>query len=128
MGRPNIYDLIGYGCTYVLAQVLKKAGRDLSWTALIKAWETLKDAKPSDMGGYDVIFPETVTPTDHQGNKRWRPPASYGSWRVVGLAFLAGAGPVIAEFVMIVVGGLKFGAIYALAALGIVVIHKATTS
>src|SRR5258708_37871470 len=27
---------------------------------------------------------------------------------------------------MIVVGGLKFGAIYALAALGIVVIHKAT--
>jgi hypothetical protein len=32
---------------------------------------------------------------------------------------------VLAEFVMIVVGGLKFGAIYALAALGIVVIHKA---
>ena len=32
----------------------------------------------------------------------------------------------LAEFVMIVVGGLKFGAIYALAALGIVVIHKAT--
>jgi len=33
---------------------------------------------------------------------------------------------VVAEFVMLVVGGLKFGAIYALAALGIVVIHKAT--
>jgi branched-chain amino acid transport system permease protein len=33
---------------------------------------------------------------------------------------------VLAEFVMIIVGGLKFGAIYALAALGIVVIHKAT--
>ena len=31
-----------------------------------------------------------------------------------------------AEFLMIVVGGLKFGAIYALAAVGIVVIHKAT--
>ena len=29
-GRPNIYDLIGYGSTYVLAEVLKKAGRDLS--------------------------------------------------------------------------------------------------
>src|SRR5437868_2867908 len=26
VGRPNIYDLIGYGCTYVLAQVIKKAG------------------------------------------------------------------------------------------------------
>jgi branched-chain amino acid transport system permease protein len=33
---------------------------------------------------------------------------------------------VIAEFVMIVVGGLKFGAMYSLAALGIVVIYKAT--
>jgi branched-chain amino acid transport system permease protein len=33
---------------------------------------------------------------------------------------------VFAEFVMIVVGGLKFGAIYSLAALGIVVIYKAT--
>jgi branched-chain amino acid transport system permease protein len=33
---------------------------------------------------------------------------------------------VLAELVMIVVGGLKFGAIYSLAALGIVVIHKAT--
>ena len=32
----------------------------------------------------------------------------------------------LAEFVMLVVGGLKFGAIYSLAALGIVVIHKAT--
>ena len=32
----------------------------------------------------------------------------------------------IAELVMIVVGGLKFGAIYSLAALGIVVIYKAT--
>ena len=25
------------------------------------------------MGGYDVIFPETVTPTDHQGNKLMAP-------------------------------------------------------
>lgn len=32
----------------------------------------------------------------------------------------------ISEFVMIVVGGLKMGAIYSLAAIGIVVIHKAT--
>ncbi len=39
-GRPNIYDLIGYGCTYVLAQVIKKAGRDLTRNSLIKAWET----------------------------------------------------------------------------------------
>jgi branched-chain amino acid transport system substrate-binding protein len=85
VGRPNIYDLIGYGCTYVLAQVIKKAGRDLTRDSLMKAWETIKDAKPSDMGGYDVIFPETVTPTDHQGNKLVAPARIVdGSWRVVG--------------------------------------------
>jgi hypothetical protein len=85
VGRPNIYDLIGYGCTYVLAQVIKKAGRDLTRDSLIKVWETIKDAKPSDMGGYDVIFPETVTPTDHQGNKLVAPARIVdGSWRVVG--------------------------------------------
>jgi hypothetical protein len=37
------------------------------------------------MGGYDVIFPETVTPTDHQGNKLVAPARIVdGSWRVVG--------------------------------------------
>jgi branched-chain amino acid transport system substrate-binding protein len=84
-GRPNIYDLIGYGETYILAQVTKKAGRDLTWDTLINAWETLNNAKPSDMGGYDVIFPETVTATDHQGNKLVAPARIVdGSWRVVG--------------------------------------------
>jgi branched-chain amino acid transport system substrate-binding protein len=86
-GRPNIYDLIGYGSTYILSQVLKKAGRDLTWQRVIEAWETLHDAKPSDMGGYDVIFPETVTATDHQGNKKVASARIInGSWRVVGLA------------------------------------------
>lgn len=86
-GRPNIYDLIGYGSTYVLAQVLRKAGRDLSWPRVIEAWETLNDAKPSDMGGYDVIFPETVTPADHQGNTKVASARIVnGSWKVVGLA------------------------------------------
>jgi branched-chain amino acid transport system substrate-binding protein len=86
-GRPNIYDLIGYGSTYILAQVLKKTGRDLSWKRLIETWETLHDAKPSDMGGFDVIFPETVTPADHQGNKKVASARIVnGSWKVVGLA------------------------------------------
>ena len=86
-GRPNIYDLIGYGSTYILAQVLKKAGHNLSWQGVIESWETLRDAKPSDMGGYDVIFPETVTPTDHQGNKKVASARIInGSWKVVGLA------------------------------------------
>jgi branched-chain amino acid transport system substrate-binding protein len=86
-GRPNIYDLIGYGTTFVLAQAIKKAGRDLTWVGLIDAWETIKEAKPSDMGGIDVIFPETVTPTDHQGNKKVSSARIVNNaWRVVGLA------------------------------------------
>ncbi|MGA7327166.1 MAG: ABC transporter substrate-binding protein, partial [Rhodomicrobium sp.] len=87
VGHPNIYDLIGYGSTYVLAEVLKKTGHDLSWDKVISAWETIKDAKPSDLGGYDVIFPETVTPEDHQGNKKVAAARIFGqSWKVVGLA------------------------------------------
>jgi hypothetical protein len=59
----------------------------LTWQRLIEAWETLRDAKPSDMGGYDVIFPETVTPTDHQGTKKVASARIVnGSWKVVGLA------------------------------------------
>jgi hypothetical protein len=54
---------------------------------VIGAWETIKDAKPSDFGGYDVIFPETVTPTDHQGNKKVASAKIVnGVWQVVGLA------------------------------------------
>jgi branched-chain amino acid transport system substrate-binding protein len=68
-GRPNLYDIVAYGCTYVMAEAIKNAGRDLTWDSLIGSWEKLKGAKPSDLGGYDVIFPETVTPKDHQGNK-----------------------------------------------------------
>jgi branched-chain amino acid transport system substrate-binding protein len=83
-GRPNLYDIVGYGCTYVMAQAIKSAGRDLSWDSLIASWEKLKDANPSDMGGYDVTFPETVTSTDHQGNKLIGPSRIVdGKWKVV---------------------------------------------
>jgi hypothetical protein len=67
-----------------MAQAIKGAGRDLSWTSLMDSWEKLKNAKPSDMGGYDVTFPETVTPTDHQGNKLIGPAQVVnGKWKVV---------------------------------------------
>ena len=37
--------------------------------------------------GLDVIFPETFTPTDHQGNKKVSSARIVdNSWRVVGLA------------------------------------------
>jgi len=83
-GRPNLYDMVAYGCTYVLAQAMKKAGRELDWSTLMAAWEKLDNAKPSDLGGYDVIFPESVTASDHQGNKLVGPARVVdGKWRVV---------------------------------------------
>jgi branched-chain amino acid transport system substrate-binding protein len=83
-GRPSLYDIVSYGCTYVMAQAIKNAGRDLTWSSLMDSWEKLKNAKPSDMGGYDVIFPETVTAADHQGNKLVGPSRIVdGKWKVV---------------------------------------------
>ncbi len=67
-GRPNIYDLTGYGAVYVLAHALDKSGDDLSWPHFIASWEQVSGALPSHFGGYDVVFPETFSATDHQGN------------------------------------------------------------
>ncbi|MDH7799268.1 MULTISPECIES: ABC transporter substrate-binding protein [unclassified Beijerinckia] len=83
-GRPNLYDMIGYGSAYVLAEAIEKAGRDLTRERLISAWETLVEAKPSLMGGVDVIYPESYTEADHQGNKvRGQATIRDGMWQVV---------------------------------------------
>ena len=83
-GRPNLYDLVGYGSTYVLAQALQKAGKDLTWASLISAWSGLRDAKPSDLGGVDIIYPQSFTATDHQGSTRLGKAAiKDGIWQVV---------------------------------------------
>lgn len=67
-GRPNIYDLTGYGSVYVLAHAIDQADDDLTWGNLIASWEKVEGALPSDFGGYDVVFPESFSATDHQGN------------------------------------------------------------
>lgn len=85
-GRPAYTDLFGYGDMYILALVIKKAGKDLSWGNLIKQWETLNGAKPSDFGPWaaDVIFPETYSATRRQGNQRAvSVVVSGGTWKVV---------------------------------------------
>jgi branched-chain amino acid transport system substrate-binding protein len=85
-GRPSYIDINGYGDMYVLALALRAAGKDLSWPALISTWEQLKDLKPTDFGPYasDVIFPESFSPTDRDGNKRYTTiKVTNGAWRVV---------------------------------------------
>lgn len=66
-GRPSIYDLIGYGSGYVLAEAIKATNCQLTRDNLINSWSSLKDAGPNVLGGLDVTFPESYTPTDHQG-------------------------------------------------------------
>jgi len=69
-GRPNLYDIVGYGSAYILAQALAAAGEDLTRESLIAAWTSLENAVPSGLGGYDVIYPESFSPTETQGNDK----------------------------------------------------------
>lgn len=69
-GRPNLYDVVGYGSAFVVADALRATGCDLTRAKLIDAWSNLKDAGPKKSGGLEVSFPESFTPSDHQGNKR----------------------------------------------------------
>jgi branched-chain amino acid transport system substrate-binding protein len=83
-GRPNYVDVLAYGDMYIVALALRKAGKDLSWDNIINSWESLKDAKPSDFGPFasDIIFPETFSDADHQGNKKIIPiVVKNGDWR-----------------------------------------------
>jgi len=69
-GRPNQYDMIGYGSAYVITQAALATSCELTRDRLIEAWSNLKEAGPVKLGGLDVGFSESFTPTEHQGNKR----------------------------------------------------------
>jgi branched-chain amino acid transport system substrate-binding protein len=69
-GRPNVYDMIGYGSAYVVAEAIKATDCKLTRSDLLGAWSNLKDAGPTKMGGVDVLFPESYTSTDHQGDHK----------------------------------------------------------
>lgn len=62
-GRPNLFDLDAYGDTYVVAEALRRAGRDLTREKLVDALESLKDYRISD-----VATPRSFTNWNHIGN------------------------------------------------------------
>lgn len=83
-GRPNLYDIVGYGSTYILAEAIKNAGKTPTWESLIAAWSGLKGAKPSNLGGADVVFTQSFSKTDHQGSTELGKAAIKGGiWQVV---------------------------------------------
>jgi len=69
-GRPNIYDMTGYGSAYIMAQAIQATGCQLTRAKLLDAWSHLSNAGSTKLGGLDVSFAESFTPTDHQGNYR----------------------------------------------------------
>jgi branched-chain amino acid transport system substrate-binding protein len=64
-GRPNVFDLLGYGDMHVVAEGLRRAGPDLTREKLIDALETLEDYRVSE-----VATPRTFTKWHHIGNLR----------------------------------------------------------
>ncbi len=45
-GRPNVYDMIGYGSAYVMADAIKATGCQLTRADLLKAWSSSRAQVP----------------------------------------------------------------------------------
>jgi branched-chain amino acid transport system substrate-binding protein len=62
-GRPNNFDLLAYGDTYVVAEAMKHAGKDLTTDSFIRALEGIHDYR---VGA--VATPRTFSTKHHIGN------------------------------------------------------------
>ncbi|HEY1326522.1 MAG TPA: ABC transporter substrate-binding protein [Casimicrobiaceae bacterium] len=62
-GRPNNFDLLAYGDMYVLAEGMKRAGRDLTADSLIRALESMHDYRVGP-----VATPRSFSTRHHIGN------------------------------------------------------------
>jgi branched-chain amino acid transport system substrate-binding protein len=62
-GRPNNFDLFAYADTYVIADAMKRAGRDLTTESFIAALESTRDYKVGP-----IATPRTFTNWHHIGN------------------------------------------------------------
>ena len=65
VGRPNVFDLLGYADMHVVAEGLRRAGEDLTRESFVDALETLEDYRVSE-----VATPRTFTDWHHIGNLR----------------------------------------------------------
>jgi branched-chain amino acid transport system substrate-binding protein len=64
-GRPNLFDVWGYTEVYVIAEALRKAGRDLTREKFIDALESLQNYRVSE-----IATPRSFTNWHHIGNLR----------------------------------------------------------
>ena len=78
-GRPNNFDLLAYGDMYVLAEGMKRAGRNLTTDSLINALEAIHDYRVGP-----VATPRTFSTKHHIGNLALVPmKVTDGQWEPV---------------------------------------------
>jgi branched-chain amino acid transport system substrate-binding protein len=63
VGRPNNFDVMGYADTYVIADAMKRAGRDLTTDSFIRALEATNGYRVGS-----VATARTFTTKHHIGN------------------------------------------------------------
>lgn len=78
-GRPNVFDILSYGETYVLAEALKRAGASPTTDGLIRALEGLQNYRVSS-----IVTPRGFTAKHHIGNMTLVPMmAKGGQWEAI---------------------------------------------
>jgi branched-chain amino acid transport system substrate-binding protein len=78
-GRPNNFDLLAYGDMYVLAEGMKRAGKNLTADGLIHALEAMHDYRVGP-----VATPRTFSTKHHIGNLTLVPmKVTHGEWEPV---------------------------------------------
>jgi branched-chain amino acid transport system substrate-binding protein len=79
-GRPNNFDLLAYGDMYVVAEGLKRAGKDLTNEKFIAALEGIQNYRVGP-----VATPRTFSNKHHIGNLTLVPMiVTKGAWEPVG--------------------------------------------
>jgi branched-chain amino acid transport system substrate-binding protein len=78
-GRPNNFDLLAYGDMHVLAEGMRRAGKNLTTESLIKGLESIKDYRVGP-----VATPRTFAANHHIGNLTLVPmTVKAGQWEPV---------------------------------------------
>ena len=77
-GRPNNFDLLAYGDMYVVAEAMKRAGKELATDSFIRALEGIHDATVYDgellepgaaFSGPAIVETKGTTTVVHPGNE-----------------------------------------------------------
>ena len=76
-GMPNQYTIRAYADAYVIAEALRRAGKDLSGDNLVAKFDTIQNFVAGRDGYFTyaapIGLPRSFGPTDHQGTKELTP-------------------------------------------------------